>query len=108
MIHLIDPSPAIAPLSRIVPTAATLTAAHSAPGNVGELCVRGPMLFREYWARLEATKAAFDEEGYFLTGDTVSLEGKPPYYRVSQQLFANIHLNGLLLVQQCLLAYFTN
>jgi len=41
------------------------------------------MLFREYWGRPEATAAAFDAEGFFLTGDTVSLEGNPPYYRVS-------------------------
>lgn len=48
----------------------------------GELAVRGPMLLREYWGRPEATAAAFDAEGYFLTGDTVSLEGEPPYYKV--------------------------
>jgi non-ribosomal peptide synthetase component E (peptide arylation enzyme) len=48
----------------------------------GELAVRGPMLFREYWGRPEATAEAFDSQGYFLTGDTVSLEGQPPYYRV--------------------------
>lgn len=48
----------------------------------GELAVCGPMLFREYWGRPEATAAAFDAEGYFLTGDTVSLEGDPPYYKV--------------------------
>jgi long-subunit acyl-CoA synthetase (AMP-forming) len=49
----------------------------------GELAVRGPMLFREYWGRPQATAEAFDAAGYFLTGDTVSLEGQPPYYRVS-------------------------
>jgi acyl-CoA synthetase (AMP-forming)/AMP-acid ligase II len=49
----------------------------------GELAVRGPMLFREYWCRPQATAEAFDEQGYFMTGDTVSLEGSPPYYRVS-------------------------
>jgi malonyl-CoA/methylmalonyl-CoA synthetase len=43
------------------------------------------MLFREYWGRPEATAAAFDAEGYFLTGDTVSLEGQPPYYKVRGQ-----------------------
>jgi acyl-CoA synthetase (AMP-forming)/AMP-acid ligase II len=42
------------------------------------------MMFREYWGRPEATAAAFDAEGYFLTGDTVSLEGQPPYYKVSE------------------------
>ncbi|KAF8067359.1 Acsf3 [Scenedesmus sp. PABB004] len=60
-----------------------------APGDAGgggppqgELAVRGPGLFREYWGRPEATDAAFDGDGWFLTGDTVSLEGAPPYYRI--------------------------
>eukprot|EP00871_Galdieria_phlegrea_P004814 jgi/Galph1/5333/GphlegSOOS_G3929.1 len=35
----------------------------------GELIVKGAGVFREYWNRPEATKAAFDEEGYFQTGD---------------------------------------
>lgn len=64
---------------------ATATAAFAVDPTsvaVGELAVRGPMLFREYWGRSDATAAAFDEQGYFLTGDTVSLEGNPPYYRV--------------------------
>lgn len=41
------------------------------------------MLFREYWGRPEATAAAFDDQGFFLTGDTVSFEGQPPYYKVT-------------------------
>jgi long-subunit acyl-CoA synthetase (AMP-forming) len=48
----------------------------------GELAVAGPALFREYWGRPEATAAAFDADGFFLTGDTVSYEGQPPYYKV--------------------------
>jgi len=60
-----------------------LLAELSTGGNVrGDLAVRGPMLFREYWGRPEATAEAFDSEGYFLTGDTVSLEGDPAYYKV--------------------------
>ncbi|KAF5836127.1 hypothetical protein DUNSADRAFT_6380 [Dunaliella salina] len=38
----------------------------------GELRVRGPTLFSCYWGRPEATAQAFDEEGYFLTGDTAA------------------------------------
>lgn len=37
----------------------------------GEARLKGPLLFREYFGRPEATQAAFDEEGYFRTGDTV-------------------------------------
>jgi malonyl-CoA/methylmalonyl-CoA synthetase len=40
-------------------------------GTPGELQVRGPALFREYWHRLEETAAAFTEDGWFRTGDEV-------------------------------------
>ena len=55
----------------------------SSQSVTGELLVRGDMLFREYWGRPEATAEAFDDEGYFKTGDVVELQGDPPYYRVS-------------------------
>lgn len=38
----------------------------------GELLVRSPGMFREYWKRPEANAEAFDEEGFFKTGDTVA------------------------------------
>lgn len=37
-------------------------------GETGELYVRGPNVFREYWRRADATRAAF-VDGYFRTGD---------------------------------------
>jgi long-chain acyl-CoA synthetase len=37
-------------------------------GN-GEVCVRGPMLLKEYYKRRDATAEAIDAEGYFHTGD---------------------------------------
>ncbi|XP_006888819.1 PREDICTED: acyl-CoA synthetase family member 3, mitochondrial-like [Elephantulus edwardii] len=37
----------------------------------GELLVRGPSVFREYWGKPEETKAAFTPDGWFKTGDTV-------------------------------------
>jgi len=40
------------------------------PGTPGELEVRGPSVFREYWHRPEATAAAF-RDGWFRTGDLV-------------------------------------
>lgn len=44
--------------------------------------MRGPGLFREYWGRQDATAAAFDADGFFMTGDVVALDGEqPPYYK---------------------------
>jgi len=45
-----------------------------APGTPGELQVRGPTVFLEYWRRPDATAAAF-QDGWFRTGDVAQLEG---------------------------------
>ena len=43
------------------------------PGTPGEIEVRGPSVFREYWRRPEATQAAF-RDGWFRTGDIAVME----------------------------------
>ena len=43
------------------------------PGAPGEIEVRGPNVFLEYWRRPEATREAF-HDGWFRTGDTAVLE----------------------------------
>ncbi|KAK1313231.1 Malonate--CoA ligase [Acorus calamus] len=40
----------------------------------GELCVRSPSLFKEYWKRPEVTKESFIDGGFFKTGDTVKVD----------------------------------
>ncbi|XP_075795967.1 malonate--CoA ligase ACSF3, mitochondrial isoform X1 [Pelodiscus sinensis] len=44
-------------------------------GKEGELFVKGPTVFREYWNRPEETKAAFTPDGWFKTGDTAVYKG---------------------------------
>jgi malonyl-CoA/methylmalonyl-CoA synthetase len=43
-------------------------------GSPGELEVRGPSVFSEYWERPEETRDAF-RDGWFRTGDMAVLEG---------------------------------
>lgn len=38
---------------------------------IGDLLVKGPSVFREYWKNPEATKKEFTHDGWFITGDTV-------------------------------------
>jgi non-ribosomal peptide synthetase component E (peptide arylation enzyme) len=44
------------------------------PGVPGELLIKGPTVFGGYWRRDDLTAAAFDDEGYFRTGDLFQIE----------------------------------
>ena len=44
------------------------------PGTPGEIEVRGPNVFAEYWRKPQATREAF-RDGWFRTGDTAVVEG---------------------------------
>ncbi|KAM8877166.1 malonate--CoA ligase ACSF3, mitochondrial [Synchiropus picturatus] len=39
-------------------------------GKEGELLVRGPSVFKEYWNKPQETKESFTDDGWFRTGDT--------------------------------------
>jgi len=54
-----------------------------APGQEGELCVRGTALFRGYWNRPDADRDAF-RDGWFRTGDLARLDGDGFLYIVDR------------------------
>lgn len=43
-------------------------------GEAGEIQVRGPNVFLEYWEQPEATREAFTDDHWFRTGDTAVIE----------------------------------
>ena len=53
-------------------------------GRPGELRLRGPLVFSGYWNDEAQTRRAFDDQGYYRTGDMFELAGEgavPRYYR---------------------------
>jgi len=49
------------------------------PGQPGELLIAGPTVFAGYWRRDDLTAAAFDDEGFFRTGDLFQIEDEAHY-----------------------------
>lgn len=51
------------------------------PGQVGELRLSGATIFSGYWNSPELNKTAFDDEGYYKTGDLFEIAGDGPLSR---------------------------
>ncbi|GAB3867509.1 long-chain fatty acid--CoA ligase [Nocardioides maradonensis] len=56
-----------------------------APGEPGELWIRGHNVMKGYWARPEATAEAIDEDGWFKTGDMAKVDEDGFYYIVDRK-----------------------
>ncbi|XP_043706271.1 probable CoA ligase CCL8 [Telopea speciosissima] len=56
---------------------------------IGELCVRSPSLFQEYWKLPKVTKESFIDGGFFKTGDTVTVD-EDGYYIILGRTNADI------------------
>ncbi|CAK9174580.1 unnamed protein product [Ilex paraguariensis] len=57
--------------------------------GVGELCIRSPSLFKEYWKLPEVTKESFIDGGFFKTGDTAKVD-EDGYYVILGRTNADI------------------
>lgn len=50
------------------------------PGKAGELRYRGPTVMTGYWAAPELTAAAFDDQGFYKSGDLFEIAGEHDAY----------------------------
>ena len=61
-------------------------------GTPGEIHVKGPNVFKEYWGKPEATRETFTEDGWFKTGDVAVVEHD--YYRIMGRSSVDIIKSG--------------
>ncbi|KAK2654766.1 hypothetical protein Ddye_014622 [Dipteronia dyeriana] len=57
--------------------------------GVGELCVKSPSMFKEYWKLPEVSKDSFTDDGFFKTGDTGKVD-EDGYYIILGRSSADI------------------
>jgi 4-coumarate--CoA ligase len=76
------------------------------PGEIGELCFKGPMLMKGYYGNDEATRNSFTSDGWLLTGD-LGYYDEDNYFYVVDRLKELIKYKGFqvrhstLCVQVC-------
>ena len=63
------------------------------PGEVGEICVRGPQVMPRYWNRPEETKKVFTPEGWLRTGDLGYMDERG-YFRITDRKKDMIIVSG--------------
>jgi long-chain acyl-CoA synthetase len=62
-------------------------------GEEGELLIRGPQVMQGYWQRPEETAEAFDDEGWFRTGDVGVIDDEG-YIRIVDRIKDMILVSG--------------
>ncbi len=63
-------------------------------GQVGELCIRGPMVMKGYHNNPDATHQAIDSEGFFHTGD-LAMTDEAGYYYIVDRVKDMINVGGV-------------
>ncbi len=54
-------------------------------GEVGELCVKGPQVMKEYWNRPDETAKVLSADGWLRTGDMARMDEKGYFYIVDRK-----------------------
>ncbi len=54
-------------------------------GEIGELCIRGPQVMKQYWNRPEETKNVFYDDGWLKTGDIAKISDEGYIYLVDRK-----------------------
>lgn len=62
------------PLPKVIVRIANEEDQEVEPGQSGEIQVKGPNIFKEYWGKPEATRDTFTDDGWFKTGDIAVYE----------------------------------
>ncbi|HZA59056.1 MAG TPA: AMP-binding protein [Solirubrobacterales bacterium] len=71
------------PLPGIEVRLAGSDAGEADPGSPGEILVRGQQVFEGYWQRPDATTEAFDDDGWFRSGDIGTVDAADGSYAVT-------------------------
>jgi malonyl-CoA/methylmalonyl-CoA synthetase len=62
--------------------------------EAGELQIKGPSVFKEYFNRPEATRDTFESDGWFKTGDTASINPETGHYKILGRTSVDIIKTG--------------
>lgn len=62
--------------------------------EMGQLLVRGPGVFSEYWNDPHTTSSSFTKDGWFETGDVVSVQPSTGFYKLMGRANADIIKTG--------------